>query len=607
MFRMLALLVAALLVAGRCTAADRIVFLRTGPSEATLYIANADGTGERALTETGAWNYNPAWSSKGDWIAFTSERAGSADIYRMHPDGTGAERLTDSPAFDDQAAFSPDGNRIAFVSTRAKGRANLWILDVKTRKATPLTKGKGGDFRPAWSPDGKWIAFSSDRDSELPVAKGRWERLHVVDLYVVHPDGSGLRQVTEHGNFCGTPKWMPDGKTLLADCMSAQETWDFRVRPSAEETSQIVKVDVATGVTTPVSSGPGVKVAPVVLPTGEIAYIRTAVTGNAIVYGSGKPGPAGTGLWRDPPSWSPDAKQVVFCRIAVKRAAAPRKLWSNNPKFDLYGTTFLPAYDPSGLHLAVTTISASGSVLNVVEEGQPNKAILTRKDLVLAPQWSPDGKQIVVGVGGFTAFLDFAAGGKKPNDPVNGGAEIGILNADGTGFHIVSSGTNNNAFASFSPDGKSIIYRTAGPEGEGLRLMNLGDGSVTKLTTEYDNFPVWSAHTNLIAFIRRIDGNFQVMTIHPDGTGLTQLTHTRGNEAHIAWSPDGEQLLFTSSRMGFKDEAIYTGAPQPYGEIFVMRYDGTHVEQLTDNQWEDGGPAWQPQVGRSAALATAAH
>jgi hypothetical protein len=46
--------------------------------------------------------------------------------------------------------------------------------------------------------------------------------------------------------------------------------------------------------------------------------------------------------------------------------------------------------------------------------------------------------------------------------------------------------------------------------------------------------------------------------------------------------------------MGFKDEVTYTDAPQPYGEIFVMRYDGTGVEQLTDNQWEEGTPAWQP-------------
>jgi TolB protein len=47
-----------------------------------------------------------------------------------------------------------------------------------------------------------------------------------------------------------------------------------------------------------------------------------------------------------------------------------------------------------------------------------------------------------------------------------------------------------------------------------------------------------------------------------------------------------------SSRLGFKDEVIYTNAAQPYGELFVMRYDGTDVQQLTDNQWEDGAPTW---------------
>jgi Tol biopolymer transport system component len=48
-------------------------------------------------------------------------------------------------------------------------------------------------------------------------------------------------------------------------------------------------------------------------------------------------------------------------------------------------------------------------------------------------------------------------------------------------------------------------------------------------------------------------------------------------------------------------EAAYTDAPQPYGELFVMRYDGTRVQQLTDNQWEDGTPAWQPTATRRPA------
>jgi hypothetical protein len=38
---------------------------------------------------------------------------------------------------------------VVFVTTRAEGTANLWILDVATHQARPLTSGRGGDFRPA--------------------------------------------------------------------------------------------------------------------------------------------------------------------------------------------------------------------------------------------------------------------------------------------------------------------------------------------------------------------------------------------------------------------------------------------------------------------------
>ena len=575
-----------------CLAADRILFDRLGPTQATLFISNADGSAERPLTRTTSLDYNPSWSPKGDWIVFTSERAGSADLYRIHPDGTGLERLTDDPAYDDQAAFSPDGRQVVFVSTRAAGRANLWIIDAITHKTTRLTSGNGGDFRPSWSPSGEWIAFSSDRESDLPPAKGRWERLHVVDIYLIHPDGSGLKRVSQHGGFCGSPKWTPDSKSVITYCMSAQETWTYRF-VSQDGDDELITIDIASGTTTRVTAGPGVKLMPTVLSSGEIAYLRRDKTARGVFYASGKPGPKGGDLHF--PSWSPDGMQVVYSRYISKHTAEPVKLWSRNPKFDLYSTAWLPAYDPSGEHFAVTKPNPGGTTsLLIIDEGKPARAILTQKGLILGPQWSPDGKQIVVGVGDFTAFLDDNAGDKKPIDPVNGGAQVGIVNADGSRFHLITSGNNNNAFASFAHDGKRIVYRTAGPDGDGLRIMNLDDRTVTTLTNEWDNFPIWSPRGDLIAFIRRTAGNFEVFTIHPDGKGVNQLTDTRGNEAHLAWSPDGERLLFCSSRMGFKDEALYTEAAQPYGDVFVMRYDGTGIEQLTDDQWEEGGPAWQP-------------
>jgi TolB protein len=575
-------------------AADKILIARLGPTKAALYVSQADGSGERALLPPGTFDYNASWSPKGDWIAFTSERKGSADLYRVHPDGKGLEQLTATSAYDDQAAFSPDEKQLVFVSTRAAGFANLWILDIASRKARALTSGHGGDFRPAWSPDGQWIAFSSDRDSNLPDAKGRWERLHIAGIYIVHPDGSGLKRLTaKDDNFCGSPKWSADSKSLIAYCMIGQDTWDNRV--GQDQTDDTLKqIDVATGAMRDVAAPAGTKEAPARLVSGDTGYLRRDQAQPGVSYAGGGRGPAGRDVRM--PSWSPDGKQLVYGRIATERHPDPLKLWSRNPNYDLYTTTSLPSVDPAHDRIATWGREGGNFHLYIVETGKPDRSILERPDLIIAPQWSADGKRLVVGVGVFSSFLDFAVGNKKPVDAANGGAQVAMLNDDGSGFQLLTSGANNNAFPSFAPDGKHIVYRTAGPEGQGLRIMSLADRSITKLSSEWDNFPLWSPRGDKIAFVRRNSaGDFQIFTIHPDGSGLTQLSHTHGNDAHLAWSPDGTHLLFATSRMGFKDEALYTEAPQPYGEIFAMRADGTDVQQLTDDQWEEGGPAWLPE------------
>jgi Tol biopolymer transport system component len=582
-----------------CSAAERILMTRLGPSQSSLFVSNADGTGEQKLTQ-GYFDYNPVWSPDGQWIVFTSERDGSADLYRMHPDGSGLERLTDDPAYDDQAALSPDGSRIAFVTTRAGGRANLWTLDLNTRQAMPLTSGSGGDFRPAWSPDGQWIAFSSDRGSPMDFAKGRWEHLHFVDVYLIRPDGSGLKRLS-HGNFCGSPKWWADSASVVVYCMPAEDTWTFRTtlrRGGLSEGGEtaLARIDIATGEARAVDAGPGVKMFPSVLPSGEVAFLRADAQAQGVFYSTGEAGPVGDVRW---PAWSADGKRVVYGREVFLPPGAPRKLWSKNSEYELFSTGILPAYDRTGERYVATAVAPNRrdtSLLLGVGDSPPKRILESKDELIIAPQWSPRGDTIIFGIGKFASFLDFAIGAKKPVDPANGGAQIAVINADGTGFQKITSGANSNGFPSYSPDGQRIAYRSMGPEGNGLRIMNLKDGSVTPLTEEYDNFPVWSPRGDLIAFVRRFGGdNFEVFTIRPDGRDLRRLTDSRGNDAHPAWSPDGEKIMFSSTRMGFKDEALYTFAPQPYGDLFVMRRDGTQVEQLTDNQWEDAGPAWQPR------------
>ena len=568
------------------------------PGQIGLFMAAADGSNEHPLVTPADLDYDAAWSPDGASIVFTSERNGSADLYRVKPDGTGLERLTDSPAYDDQAAFSPDGQHLVFVTTRAGGTADLWTMDLRTRASKALTSGPGGDFRPSWSTDGRWIAFASDRTSSLPPAHGRWERLQIVDLYIIHPDGSGLKRLTPHGDFCGSPKWAADSRRIVAYCMTAEQTLDNRrAAPEHPEDTRIVSVDINTGAMSELPTGPGVKFNPSVLSGDVLGYIRRDGDTRGIHYSNGRRGPAGE---IRSAAWSPDGARVVFHkRLAIQRKPWVRT-WSPHPDYELTLTSGGPSFSPTGDRFAFVSPggeNATGAGIAVAEAGGETSHVIYRDPTrnILGPQWSPQGDRLIFGIGVFNAFFNgFHGLFLKPEDRIEGGAQVAMVNADGSGFRELTSGPNNNAFPSMDREGRRFVYRTFGPEGDGLRIMNIDTKKVTPIAGGYDNFPLWSPRGDLIIFSRQVDGDYGIYTIKPDGTDIRRLTSGRGNDAHMAWSPDGEHIAFASSRMGFKDEVTYTDAPQPYGEIFVMRADGSDVQQLTDNQWEEGTPAWQP-------------
>ena len=585
----------------------RIAFARVYPQEGQigLFIAASDGSNEHPLLAAPDTDYDAVFAPDGRSIVFTSERSGSADLFRVNPDGSGLMQLTADAAYDDQAAFSPDSKQLVFVSTRNGGIANLWTMDLATRRTKALTMGKEGDFRPSWSPDGKRIAFSSVRGNPMPFSHGRWERLQVANLYVVSPDGSGLKKITNGEGFCGSPKWS-DSNHIVAYCMTSEQTLaNRRSSPEPGNDTRLVSIDVTSGVAHDLKAGAGVKINPSPMAANEVGYIRKDTDEAGIYYLNGRRGPRGA--IRNA-SWSPDGTQVVFHkRIGTGRPPTGRKAFSRNPKYELISTGILPAFSPSGRQFVVNSrpgVNPRGSSLSVttVETGVSKIIFEDKSRNVLAGAWSPSGDRIVFGVGPFAAFFDgFRSLFLKAGDRIEQGAQVAIIGADGTGFEELTSGSDNNAFPSFAPDGKRLVYRTFGRDGDGLRIMNVGTKSVTVLTRAYDNFPLWSPRGDLIMFSRLIDGAYEVYTVKPDGTGEKRLTFTKGNDAHMAWSPDGEFIVFASSRMGFKDEVVYTDAPQPYGEIFLMRYDGTGIEQLTDNQWEEGTPAWQPRVSEGSA------
>jgi TolB protein len=596
--RILIVAVAALGLVWGAPPVRKISFARAGgivPGALQLFISASDGSGEHPLLAAPHDDYDAVWAPDGKSIVFTSDRNGSGDLFRVNADGSGLTQLTSDPAYEDQAAFSPDGKQLVFVSTRGSGYADLWTLDLASKRAKALTSGPGGDYRPAWSPDGKWIAFSSGRGILAPFAEGRWERQQLAEVYLIHPDGSGMKKVTSTGGFCGSPKWMDD-RRVVAYCSTAQQTMGIRrANPEAGSQSRLVSIDVTTGAIADVHAAPGVKINPSPLPGNNVGYVQK--DGEAgIYYTSGSRGPRGAILAA---AWSPDGKHVVFHKRSTPTLPPLVKMFSRNPNYELNLSGMLPAFSPSGKQFLTMGPVNGGKLaalkVNTPETGKSEVLYEDKTRNAFVGGWSPRGDKVVFSLGGFAAFFDgFHSEFLKPGDRVEGGAQIAIINADGSGFQELTSGPDNSAFPSYSPDGNRIVFRTFGKNGQGLRVMNLENRAVTTLTSDYDNFPLWSPRGDLIMFARQIDGAYDIFTIKPDGTSLKRLTNGKGNDAHMSWSSDGEWIAFASSRMGFKDEVAYTDAPQPYGEIFVMRYDGTHIEQLTDNQWEDGTPGWEP-------------
>jgi Tol biopolymer transport system component len=137
--------------------------------DATLYLADADGTHVRRLGSVNVHGVSPAWSPDGRRLAFVSfddENAPSCaaascppsgELYVVGADGSGLRRLTRSKADDEHPSWSPDGSRIAFASgfdVRSQGHPP-WLMVIRAAGGRPTRIGHlSGVIDPSWSPAG---------------------------------------------------------------------------------------------------------------------------------------------------------------------------------------------------------------------------------------------------------------------------------------------------------------------------------------------------------------------------------------------------------------------------------------------------------------------
>jgi Tol biopolymer transport system component len=240
-------------------------------------------TGRRRLVHKGD-AVQPSWSPHGFRIAYwETSPSGRRVIWTLPAGGGEAVQVTAGTSVDWNPVWSPDGRSLYFASDRS-GITNLWRVPMDERSGRVLgepepvtTSGQASMF--SLSRDGRRIVYAGDETRTIlekvgfdPTSgaiasptvaitqtsamipsldasrDGRWLVYHTLvpqeDLFVIHPDGTGLRRLTDDVFKDRLPHWSPDGTRIAfySNRSGKYEIWTIRA-----DGSQLERVAVIAG------------------------------------------------------------------------------------------------------------------------------------------------------------------------------------------------------------------------------------------------------------------------------------------------------------------------------------------------------------------------
>lgn len=412
------------------------------------------------------------------WLVLQPAREWTIDKFQM---------LISSPALEDQPALAPNGAMIAYAAGSGQNSRSLYLRNLTEGEAVRLTDDPRDEYSPAWSPQSDRVAFVRETPGKPCTI-------------LIKPVPAGTEREVTH---CKTNEntrvaWGKDGALYFADA------------PAANQTSRIVKFDLATGKRSDVTH-PDPMIAndkePQLSPDGKsLAFYRDQYPHSGIYLldlasglANGKERrltPDGLSVWGS--GWTSDSSAVIVGTLQPDEPALwvyhldgspAKRLTFNQQEFgrvvggpnniaavEVY-TTRMSIVGADGQALIEQNsdildpdMAADGSVvfvayrtggvsLVVKRPGQEPNKIASFKQ-VLNPHWSPDGSRIA-----------FAMGDEK-------NSKIGVIRADGSArANVVTMRADAQASAPvWSTDGKALIF--SANDGHGWRLWRVAaDGS----------------------------------------------------------------------------------------------------------------------------------
>jgi TolB protein len=250
-------------------------------------------------------------------IIFDSDRDGSTELYGLDLGTLQVEKISDTkdPSISNRFPdWSPDGRRVVVVSEdRETHRGVLVVMRITDGRRHLIVSDTAVFENPAWSPNGEWIAFEMAVEDD-------W------GLYLVRPDGSGLRRIGQPGVNLFHPSWSPDGSEL-AVVSGRPQAWVAAV------------VDLRTGFPRAIDTD-SIQVASVKWsPDGQrLAFDGVINETNFDLYTMNIDGSDRRRLTNHPavdarPEWSPDGRRIVFHSTRDYGSVGGSERWD---EFELY-------------------------------------------------------------------------------------------------------------------------------------------------------------------------------------------------------------------------------------------------------------------------------